>query len=363
MKARRGFTLIELLVVIAIIAVLIALLLPAVQSAREAARKAQCGNNLKQIGLGMHNYHAAAGLFPLGGGYSNSYSSTTFTNWGTWSAQGMMLAYLEQTPMYNAANFIWAVGYGPGFAINSTVSTRTLSVFICPSDGLSPMVPTGRWGATMSCWQWSGLTNNYLASVGTSTNYPNGTATTGVFTHGGPAYGVQAVTDGTSLTIAYGESLIGDEQIERVRWRDGPVNAIGYAGGGPFYDASGNSAAVLTDLKACNLAFLNPTPNSSQGINNLKGFRWGEDMGGMSMFDTIVPPSSAQYPFGYCGLGFANNNATDQAYMNASSNHPGGANFLFADGSVHFIKATIALNMYWALGTKANGEVISSDSY
>jgi prepilin-type processing-associated H-X9-DG protein len=86
-------------------------------------------------------------------------------------------------------------------------------------------------------------------------------------------------------------------------------------------------------------------------------------MGGMTLFNTIVPPTSSQYTFTYCGLGFANNNATDQGYQNANSNHPGGANFLFADGGVRFIKSSIAIKTYWALGTKGNGEVVSSDSY
>src|SRR5881227_3535901 len=108
---RRGFTLIELLVVIAIIAVLIALLLPAVQSAREAARRAQCTNNLKQIGLAMHNYHSAYGTFPMGVSASlNTWNSShcgcsAQITWNGWSVHSMLLPYLEATPVYNAINF------------------------------------------------------------------------------------------------------------------------------------------------------------------------------------------------------------------------------------------------------------------
>ena len=330
------------------------------QSAREAARRAQCVNNLKQIGLGMHNYHTGIGTFPSGGtvGPNNAYGTAYAVSWGTWSAHALMLGYLEQMPLYNSANFSWVVGMGSGWPINSTVTTTDLNMFICPSDGMSPLSPQGS--------QWGGLNNNYVASVGTSTNYSNNFPpqdTTGVFTEGGRSYGLQNITDGSSNTIAFGESLIGDLTIEQVKWRDGPVNAVGYAGGGPFYDAGANVASVLKDLQVCQTAFANPNPGSNTGINNEKGFRWAEDMGGMTLFDTIVPPSSTTYTFTYCGLGFANNNATDQAYQNANSNHPGGANFLFADGSVHFLKSSIAIQTYWQLGTKANGEVISSDSY
>ena len=111
-RTRRGFTLIELLVVIAIIAVLIALLLPAVQAAREAARRAQCTNNLKQIGLAMHNYHQSIGTFPPGqvavGRRTSPY--TGYAGWTEWSAQAMMLPYMEQSPIYNAINFNFCSG-------------------------------------------------------------------------------------------------------------------------------------------------------------------------------------------------------------------------------------------------------------
>jgi prepilin-type N-terminal cleavage/methylation domain-containing protein len=352
---RRGFTLIELLVVIAIIAVLIALLLPAVQAAREAARRAQCVNNLKQIGLALHNYHTAIGTFPLGGTLCPAYSNTYSVNWGTWSANALMLGYLEQMPLYNAANFSWAVAMGPGWPMNSTVSLSILNNFICPSDGMSPVSPQGT--------QWLGMTNNYFASIGVTTSYPSNGTTTGPFTQGAASFGLQSITDGSSNTIAYGESLIGDGTVELVKWRDGPSTAARPAGGGGFQDATGQLQAVLTDLQTCTTAFANPHPDNATGVNNLKGFRWADDMGGKTLFNTIVPPNSNTYTWTWCALANVNNNAYDGQYQNSNSNHPGGANFLSCDGSVHFIKSSIAMSTYWALGTKAGGEVLSSDSY
>jgi prepilin-type N-terminal cleavage/methylation domain-containing protein/prepilin-type processing-associated H-X9-DG protein len=357
---RRGFTLIELLVVISIIAVLIALLLPAVQSAREAGRRAQCVNNLKQIGLAMHNYHTGIGTFPSGGTVAPSYSNTYTTHWGTWSAQALMLGYLEQMPLYNAANFSWANAMGFGWPINSTVANAIVNVFICPSDGVSPVSP----GSS----QWNGLVNNYQGSLGPDTAYQSwansGPDTPGVFTQGWKAYGVQQITDGTANTIAYGESLVGDETIEQVKWRDGPVVPTGFAGGGPFIDASGHLPAVLADLNACQTAFIStPNPTNATGIANQKGARWAQDLGGFSLFNTIVPPNSPQFTFAWCQLNTQSPNAGDGQYQNTSSNHPGGCNFLFADGSVRFVKSSINISTYWALGTKADSEVISSDSY
>jgi prepilin-type N-terminal cleavage/methylation domain-containing protein len=143
-SSRRGFTLIELLVVIAIIAVLIALLLPAVQSAREAARRAQCTNNLKQIGLAIHNYHTTHDVFPLGDSFQPTGSSTTdFGMWASWSSHSLLLGYLEQTPLYNAINFSWGPLATPGAGqsdtagINTTATHAVINSLVCPSDPYS----------------------------------------------------------------------------------------------------------------------------------------------------------------------------------------------------------------------------------
>jgi prepilin-type N-terminal cleavage/methylation domain-containing protein/prepilin-type processing-associated H-X9-DG protein len=360
-ETRRGFTLIELLVVIAIIAVLIALLLPAVQAAREAARRSQCTNNLKQIGLGMHNYHSTHNTFPLGGtvnyaGPGNGYFNA---DWGTWSAQALLLGYMEGQPLYNAANFNWVCCWNAGWNINSTVTLAVLNVFICPSDGLSP-VPTQND-------IWTGETNNYHASAGASTDFYH---PSGLFAESHICYGVQTCTDGTSNTIAFGEALVGSNSQQAVRWRSGPVlgaaSALCAASGGKncgwfgVTDVSAYYNAVIADLQTCEQGYV-----TENGKVNQKGFRWCENLAGFTLINTVVPPSIGTYRFGWCALrgGGTNSNASDGQYQNVNSNHPGGANLLFGDGSVHFLKSSIAYKTYWALGTRAGGEVISSDQY
>jgi prepilin-type N-terminal cleavage/methylation domain-containing protein/prepilin-type processing-associated H-X9-DG protein len=350
---RRGFTLIELLVVIAIIAVLIALLLPAVQSAREAGRRAQCVNNLKQIGLAMHNYHQAFGTFPM----SNTVAWVTAyggygTEWGTWSAQALLLGFIDGQPIYNAANFNWAVWWDKGYAINSTVTHTQIASFICPSDGLSPDVTND---------QWSGHTNNYAACLGTST-YTWSPDSTGVFAHRA-AYGIQRITDGTSNTVAYSEVLVSDNKLW-TKWRDGPAAGLYNQqppGNSPaaVYDAFTAIPAVMKDLQTCNSFF----QNQQWPAGDDKGYRWATGSPGVSAFMTIVPPNSQQYPWGGCRLDCKGCGYEFGEFQNATSNHPGGCNVLFADGSVRFVKSSIDMMTWWKLGTKAGNEVLSSDSY
>jgi prepilin-type N-terminal cleavage/methylation domain-containing protein len=211
---RRGFTLIELLVVIAIIAVLIALLLPAVQAAREAARRSQCINNLKQLGLAVQNYHSSLGCFPMGSANSSSLQNQPGGAWGSYSAFAMMLPYLEQQPLYSNINFrlvcIGGGGYN-GYETNISAVTSQLSVFQCPS---SPAF-TGTLYGKQSPWI------NYFASVGSSMNQyalncsfagmtVGSAAPNGMFQSGGQVISMRDVLDGTSNTIAFGEWRAGD---------------------------------------------------------------------------------------------------------------------------------------------------------
>jgi prepilin-type processing-associated H-X9-DG protein len=342
-----GQSLIELLVVIAIIAVLIALLLPAVQSAREAARRAQCINNLKQIGLGIHNYHSTHNVFPLSDTAAWSYGYVS--DWGAWSAHALLLGYIEGQPIYNNCNFNWVVEFSKGYQINLTVSNTILNLFICPSDGQSPDPPNNR--------QWFGNTTNYFASRGTTSDSWSPDST-GVFAHS-KAIGVQAVTDGSSNTIAFGEALIPGDQLFQP-YRGGIAAQIYPHNGGGLFDIRTNIPQVMSDLALCTQYF--QAKQFPVGSND-KGLRWAIGGAGLTSFNTVVPPNSQQYPWGGCRLDQKGGGFAWGMYSNATSNHPGGCNFLLGDGSVKFIKNSIDLKTYWALGTRNGGEVISADSY
>ena len=341
-KNRSGFTLIELLVVIAIIGVLIALLLPAVQSAREAARRAQCLNNLKQIGLGLHNYHQAVGSFPMG--TTTAYSDIGVqASWGTWGSLSLLLPYLEQQPLYNAINFDWNCWQGRGNAENSTAWLTRVNAFVCPSDGL-----TGEEN-----------TNNYFGSVGTTAGYRNNAGSTGIFALA-RTYGIQHIRDGTSNTIAFSEALVSTTagSPTQEKWRDGPApSGASPSAAYTLLDATQNLAAMQQDWQACN-GYFKTEVNRGQ-----RGYRWGLSNLGESLFQTLVTPNSTDYPWNACRLDCGGCGVLHSGYYNATSNHPGGVNAAMADGSVRFIKSTIAMRAWWSLGTKAGGEVLSADQY
>ena len=342
--ARRAFTLIELLVVIAIIAVLIALLLPAVQAAREAARRAQCLNNLKQIGLALHNYHSTIGSFSMTA--TTAYSDPGVqTNWGTWGALALMLPYMEQRPIYDAINFNWNGWQGTvGPAVNRTVWNLKVNLFVCPSDGMNGQENT----------------NNYFGSVGaTGATFYSMTGSTGIFANA-RTYSIADVTDGTSNTVAYSEALVSTTvgSPKGVKWRDGPSNTGTTSAGYSALDATGSLTGLLQDWATCNQWF------ATQRTMSQRGYRWTTGALGETLFQTLIPPNSSTYPWNSCRMDCGKDcGALHSGYYNATSNHSGGVNAAMADGSVKFIKSSIAMPVWWALGTRSNGEVISSDSY
>jgi prepilin-type N-terminal cleavage/methylation domain-containing protein/prepilin-type processing-associated H-X9-DG protein len=370
-KVRRGFTLIELLVVIAIIAVLIALLLPAVQSAREAARRIQCTNNMKQIGLAMHNYHTSIGTFPCGISMNPQTSGkpTSFANWNSWSAESLMLGYMEQTPLYNAANFSWGP-YPTGNAmtpINTTVTNTVIKAFLCPSD------PNSGGGQNADV-AWGGNTNNYAASFGTDTtggNYAwqctalpyNNQAPMGCVGMFGwaVAYGVQHCTDGTSNTVAYAEWLVGDGKAPSSSRYRGNMNADDGSANTYALNALTNLANIQTALQTCATTFANPTVGVGN-ISDYKGWRWSLGAIGFASFNTVQKPNDTVG--GCCSACGGNESWLNGGYaMGAASSHPGGINVLFSDGSVKFIKSSIGQTIWMALGTRNGGEIVSSDAY
>jgi len=356
-RKRRGFTLIELLVVIAIIAVLIALLLPAVQSAREAARRAQCTNNLKQIGLAMHNYVSSNTLVP---------PACIDAPWGRnipQQNQGehvRLLPYLEQSTSYNAWNQAFGARWNYGSAvyydvIQATVLTQQINGFLCPSDssghastntetigGVAKLVGDCSYPINL------GLNRRINAAP------PN--SVSGNWIQNGPCYvlsnwdgackrniGIDSFTDGTSNTAIWSE------------WVRGPGALPGKNGLGMVYKSGIPMANFPTDLQfAQYVAGIQPT-----SLNQSWGWKgeWWAFGGTMAYSHTNLPNRPA---FDY------SDNAEDGRSMstliNPSSYHPGGVNLLFMDGSVRFIKNSVNYAPWYAIATPDNGEVFSSDA-
>jgi prepilin-type N-terminal cleavage/methylation domain-containing protein/prepilin-type processing-associated H-X9-DG protein len=343
---RRGFTLIELLVVIAIIAVLISLLLPAVQSARESARRAQCMNNLKQIGIAIHNYEGQFKVYPFGKGPSYGTILPGTPVFARWSANSQLLMFIEQGNLFNSINFnlppetpgmAGAVPFMPPYQNpnreNATASRVQVATFLCPSDG--PTIA-----------EWPGG-NNYLGNQSSwacdisennpSTNAPN-EVPKGIF-YFLSSVKVSSITDGLSNTAFYSEKLRGTGQPN-------PRTDM-------FVNASQSSLddTYLT-CKATN-------PLTAPPLTSRQGMSWV--MGEMccTTYNHVTTPNDISC----AGLGFPGNMANMSMQVPPSSLHPGGVNMLMGDSSVRFMKNSVSLPTWRAIGTRNGGEVVSSDSY
>ena len=323
-RLARGFTLIELLVVIAIIAVLIALLLPAVQQAREAARRSQCKNNLKQIGLACHNYLDALGVFPYGGSGDANYNwgAGASTGHGIFNWRGHILPYIDQAPLYNGmvagmgTNGVSQPPGTPATAYQTAAAALaavkiTIPAYQCPSDPGANRndAPGGPWGGTP---QYLGPPSSYFGSAGPSYEYSQA-----------------SVCGSTSGCTLYGTTN--------------------------DFNGAGNSATPgMFALRATRFSTRDVTDGTSntllvgeEKILNTAGAMWGirHWMDPFAVTSTARLINRTDPPQGYYGQGFG-------------SAHTGGAHFVMADGAVRFISENVSVIVFCAAGSKSAGEVL-----
>jgi prepilin-type N-terminal cleavage/methylation domain-containing protein/prepilin-type processing-associated H-X9-DG protein len=336
MSRRRGFTLIELLVVIAIIGVLIALLLPAVQAAREAARRMQCTNNLKQVLIATMNYEGSQGSLPAGKlVWPNPLDPTIPAEHMGWGACAIIQPFMEGSPVYNSVNFAIGIlgGPGQGYAYwpqNFTAYTTTVGTLLCPSDGGPEQV-----GSSVPLPVKPG---NYLMISGA------GETIDGIQGNGKNARGVlftnswvrlASITDGTSSTVAFSESLRGPGSPGQYEVPAGTSTDVkrylNNAGGGRNCDAPVAQSAI------------------KMGAWYAGNFEDG------NMGNTALPPNTKVMDCTF--------HSAAAPWKSARSNHPGGVNAAFVDGHVAFIKDTVNPDTWRALGTRSGGEVVSSDAF
>jgi prepilin-type N-terminal cleavage/methylation domain-containing protein/prepilin-type processing-associated H-X9-DG protein len=325
MRPRRGITLIEILVVVAIIGILVGMLLPAVQAAREAARRNQCLNNLKQLGLALANYEATLRVYPFGVGGGGPPGFVP-----RWSSQSQLLLFHEQATIFHALNFAglpWP--HHPDFGVlNQTALSTRIATFLCPSD--SDQIADRSEG--LAC-------NNYRACAGTlpynlAADSPDGSGRNdGAFWYQS-AVRSSSLRDGSSTTAVFSERCLGN-----------PLRP----------DAKGDYYLSAQTVAAC--ARTDPT-STPRFVSSLEwsGQRWADGNIFYSRYHHTIPPD------GY-SCNFGDRDDDGQAVVTASSRHSGGVNLLTADGSVRFVKDQVSQAIWKALGTVAGGEVVGNDQF
>jgi prepilin-type N-terminal cleavage/methylation domain-containing protein/prepilin-type processing-associated H-X9-DG protein len=312
-RGTGGFTLIELLVVISIIGVLIALLLPAVQAAREAARRSQCANNLKQFGIALTAYQTGRQVYPAGyysgvapGGATRQNDTDLGAGWA-WAS--MILNQMDQSSLYNATNFSFPVTMPQ----NQTSANIVLAAFLCPSDAPETTVPIlDQSGNTLGMVTAS----NYVAMFGAGEIAADPGKGNGLFFRNSAVF-VRDMLDGASTTILVGER---SQNISYATWSCRVPDAW-------LFPTPSGPGGTLVPANT-------PTETAASMVLGVAG---------------IVPPRTP--------------NIIAAHVSDFWSRHPGGAQFVFADGSVHFLKSGIAPSVFQALATRRGKEVISNDSY
>ena len=343
----RGFTLIELLVVIAIIAVLIALLLPAVQAAREAARRARCTNNLKQIGLALHNYMTSFDVLPPG--RFNTYIAGQGNCWGAYS---QLLPQLDQVPIFNSLNFNLAPDSTTNSVANATGFQSFINSLLCPSDSSPELIVVG--GEPFA-------THNYNLNTGSGYSVVQTPITPLSGVPNGPFFenskvGPASFIDGMSNTAAVTETI---RSTASSTYATDPL--------GVFLITGNNSTSAPPISSNADYASLCLSlPSSTTQFQATRGVRWHYGAPGHSMYNHLRPPNDKNAD---CRGGLPHSNRSPAFWgwlslnIAARSKHPGGVNSLLADGHVQFIKDTINVLAWQGLGSRNGGEVISSDAY